>query len=77
MRHKAEILIIGAGVMGICSAYYLTERGHKVMVVDKGEVCSGCSYGNAGLVVPSHCIPLAAPGVISLGLRWLAVLPGL
>ena len=42
-----------------------------VTLVEKGEVCSGCSYGNAGLLVPSHSIPLAAPGVVAQGLKWM------
>ena len=65
MRQKTEILIIGAGVIGICAAYYLTEKGYKVTVLDKGEVCSGCSYGNVGVAVPSICEPLASAGFIS------------
>ena len=52
-------------MVGICAAYYLTEQGQKVMVVDKSEVCSGSSYGNAGLVVPSHCVPLAKLGILT------------
>lgn len=71
MEQDVDVLVIGAGVIGICSAYYLLRKGRRVVVVDKGEVCSGCSYGNAGLVVPSYCIPLAAPGVISQGIKWL------
>ncbi|MCH8290799.1 FAD-dependent oxidoreductase [Candidatus Poribacteria bacterium] len=71
MKHESEVLIIGGGVIGICSAYYLIKRGRKVVVVDKGEICSGSSYGNAGLVVPSHSVPLAAPGVLSKGLKWM------
>jgi len=68
MKHKSEVLVIGGGVGGICSAYYLTGQGRKVTVVDKGEGCSGSSYGNAGLVVPSHCVPLAEPGGLTKGL---------
>ena len=71
MKHESEVLVIGGGVVGICSAYYLTERGRTVTVIDKGEVCSGSSYGNAGLIVPSHSVPLAAPGVVSKALRWM------
>lgn len=67
----SPVLIIGGGAVGICSAYYLSEQGRNVTVVDKGEVCSGCSYGNAGLVVPSHSVPLAAPGMIFKGLKWM------
>jgi len=65
------VLIIGGGVVGVCSAYYLAERGRDVILVDKGGICSGSSYGNAGLLLPSHSVPLAAPGVLSKGFQWL------
>jgi len=71
VARKVDVLVIGGGVVGICTARYLRERGRQVAVVDKGEVCSGSSYGNAGLIVPSHSVPLAEPGVIAQGLRWL------
>ena len=71
MRRETDVLIIGGGAIGVCSAYYIHKLGRKVALIDRGEVCSGCSYGNAGLVVPSHNVPLAAPGVISKGLRWM------
>ena len=64
-------MIIGSGVIGICSAYYLARSNWDVIVADKGGICSGCSYGNAGFILPSHAIPLAAPGVLGKGLRWL------
>jgi D-amino-acid dehydrogenase len=66
-----DVLVVGGGVVGTCAAWFLAERGARVTVVDRGEVGSGCSYGNAGLVVPSHSIPLAAPGVMSKALRWM------
>lgn len=71
MDARAEVLVIGAGAVGICAAHYLSSRGRQVGVLDKGEVCSGCSHGNAGLVVPSHSVPLAAPGVLAKGLKWM------
>jgi len=71
MKREADILIIGGGAIGICAAYYLTERGRSVTLVEKGDICSGSSYGNAGLIVPSHSVPLAEPGVVAKGLRWL------
>jgi len=58
-------------VIGVCCAYYLALRKRRVTVVDKGELGLECSYGNAGLIVPSHSIPLAAPGVISKALKWM------
>ena len=71
MQKKTDILIIGGGAVGICSAYYLKELGKDVVVVEKNEIGSGSSYGNAGLIVPSHSVPLAAPGVIAKGFKWM------
>ncbi len=72
MKLKTETLIIGGGAIGICCAHYLSEQGKEVTVVDKADICSGASYGNAGLLVPCYSIPLAAPGVISQGIKWMA-----
>ncbi len=66
------VVVIGAGVIGLCSAYYARARGMEVTVIDRGPLePSGCSLGNAGMIVPSHFVPLAAPGMVSLGLRWM------
>jgi D-amino-acid dehydrogenase len=66
-----KVLIIGSGIIGLSSAYYLNKAGHEVTVVDKSNQQDGCSFGNAGMIVPSHFIPLAAPGLISKGIRWM------
>ena len=71
LQKKTDILIIGAGAVGVCSAYYLNKLGMDVVVVEKNSIGSGSSYGNAGLIVPSHSVPLAAPGVIAKGLKWM------
>ena len=71
MQKKTDILIIGGGAVGICSAYYLNALGKDVVVVEKNDVGSGSCYGNAGLIVPSHSVPLAAPGAIAKGLKWM------
>ena len=71
MNRKTETLVIGGGAIGICCAYYLHTLGKNVTVVEKDDICSGSSYGNAGLIVPSYSMPLAAPGVISQGLKWM------
>ncbi|HEX4973030.1 MAG TPA: FAD-dependent oxidoreductase [Steroidobacteraceae bacterium] len=69
MKH---VLICGAGAVGLCSALFLRERGYEVTVLERDSTGGdGCSFGNAGMVVPSHFTPLAAPGAIGLGLRWL------
>ena len=66
-----KIIIIGGGIIGLSSAYYLNKAGHQVTILDKNTGDSGCSFGNAGMIVPSHFIPLAAPGMISKGIRWM------
>lgn len=58
-------------MIGVCAAYYLLKGGRQVTVIDREGVAAGSSFGNSGLIVPSHSIPLAAPGVITKGLRWL------
>ena len=69
--HRVDVAIIGGGAVGICTAHYLCERGRRVAVIEKGEVGSGSSHGNAGMIVPSHSVPLAEPGVIGQGLKWM------
>ena len=71
MYHKTETLVIGGGAIGVCCAYYLQALGKNVTLVEKDDLCSGSSYGNAGLIVPSYSTPLAAPGVIFQGLKWM------
>lgn len=67
-----RVLILGAGIIGLSSAWHALKRGYQVTVVDRGEPTrDGCSFGNAGMVVPSHFIPLAAPGVVWQGLKWM------
>jgi D-amino-acid dehydrogenase len=65
-----EVLVIGGGVIGVCSAYYLAGSGCRLTLIEKGKVGDGCSYGNAGLIVPSHSIPLPAPGIPLKALLW-------
>lgn len=66
------VVIVGGGVIGLCSAYYALKAGLPVTVLERDEHrTEGCSVGNAGMVVPSHFIPLAAPGMIAKGLRWM------
>jgi len=69
--NKGKAVIIGGGIMGLASAYYLLKSGWKVTLIDKGDLSDNCSQGNAGMLVPSHFIPLAAPGMISKGIKWM------
>lgn len=67
----SKVGILGSGIIGLSSAYYLSKAGHHVTIIDQSDLSDGCSHGNAGMIVPSHFIPLAAPGMISKGLRWM------
>ena len=64
-------IIIGGGIIGLSAAYYLQKEGHQVTIIDKSDMDAGASYVNAGFIIPSHFISLAAPGIISKGLKWM------
>jgi len=68
-----RVVVIGAGVIGLMCAHYLRQRDLEVVVIDReGAERATASYGNAGMIVPSHFVPLAAPGVVAQGIRWMA-----
>ena len=66
-----NVIVIGGGIIGLSSAFYLQRAGHKVTVIDKNGFTDNCSYGNLGYVCPSHFIPLAAPGIVWQGFKWM------
>ncbi len=66
-----DVVVIGGGVIGLSSAYYLNKAGFTVTVIESGDITSGCSFGNMGYISPSHFVPLASPGIISQGLKWM------
>ncbi len=66
-----KVTIIGGGVIGLCSAYYLTKAGYNVRLIDRGDIHAGTSFGNAGYISPSHFVPLASPGIVAKGLQWM------
>ena len=70
-QNKGKALIIGAGIAGLSSAYYLLQKGWQVEILEQNDLTNNCSYGNAGMIVPSHFTPLAAPGVLAQGIRWM------
>lgn len=67
----SKAIIIGGGIIGLFSAYYLNKSGWEVEIVDQGDLSDNCSYGNAGMITPSHFVPLAAPGMVEQGIRWM------
>lgn len=66
-----QVVVIGGGIVGLCTAFYLHKSGCQVRVIDKSNMDKGASYVNAGYLTPSHIIPLAAPGMISKGLKYM------
>jgi D-amino-acid dehydrogenase len=66
-----KAVIIGGGIIGLCSAYYLQQSGWQVTVLERNDLTDNCSFGNAGMIAPSHFTPLASPGIISQGIRWM------
>jgi D-amino-acid dehydrogenase len=66
-----NVVVIGGGIIGLSSALYLVQSGYKVTVLDKDDFKDNCSYGNLGYVCPSHFTPLAAPGIIWQGIKWM------
>jgi D-amino-acid dehydrogenase len=84
MPASCDVLVIGAGIVGLSAALELSTRGRQVTIVDRGPIDGGCALGSAGHLVPSHVIPLAAPGALreavtglvrregALSVRWTA-----
>ncbi len=67
-----RVAICGAGVIGLSCAIFLAERGHDVTVIDRETPQrDGCSFGNSGLIVPSHFEPLASPARLRRAFRWM------
>jgi D-amino-acid dehydrogenase len=67
-----DVVVIGGGIVGACCAYELAGDGASVTVLERGGGWGeGCSWGNAGLLVPSHARPIAAPENLRAGLQWM------
>jgi D-amino-acid dehydrogenase len=67
-----DVIVVGGGIIGAACAYELAGRGVKVTVLERGDDWGeGCSWGNAGLIVPSHARPIAAPESLRAGLGWM------
>ncbi|WP_240374023.1 NAD(P)/FAD-dependent oxidoreductase [Bacillus piscicola] len=66
-----KIVVIGGGIIGLSSAYYLKKRGYDVTVIDKGIPGEGCSAGNMGWICPTLSEPVPAPGLVQTSLKWM------
>ena len=74
MNERAEVLVVGGGPVGVCCALELAKAGAATVLLEReSEICPPVSgaYANCGLLVPSDSTPLAAPGVLGQGLRWM------
>src|SRR4029077_2830773 len=67
-----RVAVIGAGVVGLSTALECARRGHSVVVIERnGERRDALSSANPGMIVGSHFVPLAAPGMVALALKWM------
>ncbi|MGH8807912.1 MAG: D-amino acid dehydrogenase [Noviherbaspirillum sp.] len=67
-----KIIVMGSGVLGTASAYYLAQAGHEVTVIDRQPAAGmETSYANAGEVSPGYSAPWAAPGIPLKAIKWL------
>lgn len=71
MAKAKHIVVIGGGAIGVCTAYFLWKTGHQVTILEKHDIGQACSYGNSGLIVPSHFVPLACPELRNKVFEWL------
>lgn len=66
------IAVVGAGIIGAIAALHLRRLGREVVLVDRGEPGSGCSFGNGGAISPDLCVPMALPGMLRRVPGWFA-----
>jgi D-amino-acid dehydrogenase len=64
-----RVAVVGAGMVGLATAWFLQERGVEVVVLDREGVAAGSSWGNAGWLTPGIATPLPEPAVLKYGLR--------
>ena len=70
-NEKSDVVIIGAGIIGVCCALKLVERGLSVILVDSNAPCEGASFGNAGVISPWSCVPQSVPGLWKKVPKWV------
>lgn len=85
MHHQAEIAVVGAGIIGLATAFRLAEQGHDVLSIDAHVHEVSASAGNAGAIAPYNCVPIASPATLRglphllahadspLAMRWAAL----
>ena len=68
-RSGDHVAVLGGGVIGGMCAWYLSQAGFQVTIVDRERFGAACSHGNCGYICPSHVLPLCQPGAIKKTLR--------
>jgi D-amino-acid dehydrogenase len=68
-RRPGRVAVVGAGMVGLATAWFLQERGGSVTVLDRDGVAAGSSWGNAGWLTPAIATPLPEPAVLRYGVR--------
>jgi D-amino-acid dehydrogenase len=71
MHKGSKVVIIGGGIIGAATAYYLKQKGWSVTIIDKGRFGYGASHGNCGLIVPDHILPLNSIDNLIKGIGWV------
>ncbi len=68
---NADVVVIGAGIVGVMAAHYLQNDGRKVLLLERDEVAAGASAGNAGILAFPEIIPIPSPGIMFKAPKWL------
>ncbi|MCK0207396.1 FAD-dependent oxidoreductase [Starkeya koreensis] len=66
-----DVAVIGAGIVGLATAFHLLAEGHRVRLVERGGVAEGATFGNAGALAFTDILPLASPGILRKAPKWL------
>ncbi|MBA3038125.1 MAG: FAD-binding oxidoreductase [Alphaproteobacteria bacterium] len=70
-QSNADVVVIGAGIVGVMAAHYLQNDGRKVLLIERDEVAAGASAGNAGILAFPEIIPIPSPGIMFKAPKWL------
>lgn len=72
MNNSRSVIVVGGGIVGLCTAHYLVREGFAVTVIERNaDGADTCAHGSAGYVSPSHIAPISAPGMVWQGLKWM------
>ncbi|MGE0634404.1 MAG: NAD(P)/FAD-dependent oxidoreductase [Pseudobdellovibrionaceae bacterium] len=66
-----DVLVVGGGIIGVSVALEIQKSGRQVLLIERGKIADGCSYGNAGWITPCFAMPLPQPGMLFKSIGWL------